>query len=157
MAVIAPVCYFAGKTIPWDVIFIAGGITLAIWLILIPVSRWYVRAFPLLCIVFATSCADSRFPPSLSDELRGEWVRTDDETRHYIFDDEYATTWIYNFSTVVAPKWYSTEETGDRVLTLTEINTGNVQRWKFSETDGETITLTDITTQPAKYYNLKRK
>jgi len=110
----------------------------------------------LLLLIFATSCADSRFTPSLQEELRGEWVRTDDETRHYIFEDDYATTWIYNFSTVVAPKWYGTEETGDRVLTLTEINTGNVQRWKFSETDGETVTFADVTMQPAKYYNLKR-
>jgi hypothetical protein len=110
-----------------------------------------------IAVLFATSCADSRFTPSLQEELRGEWVRTDDETRHYIFEDGFCTTWIYNFSTIVAPKWYGVEETGDRIFTLTEINTGNIQRWKFSETDGQAVTFADFTTQPAKYYNLKRK
>jgi hypothetical protein len=111
----------------------------------------------LLLALCLASCADVRFPPSLASELHGEWVRADDETRQYIFEEGFCTTWIYNFSTVLTPRWYATEETGDRVITLTEINTGAVRRWKFSETDGKNITVADITTKPAFYFNLKRK
>lgn len=107
-------------------------------------------------VILTASCADSRFQPELSDEIAGEWVRTDDTTRHYIFSDNYATTWIYNFSTVVAPHWYATEQTGDRELTLSEINKGTVLVWRFSEA-GQTVTVADHTTQPTFYFNLKRQ
>ena len=106
--------------------------------------------------ILATSCADSRFTPSLSDEIAGEWVRTDDTTRHLIFWDGYATTWIYNFSTIIAPHWYTTEETGDREITISEINKGTVLVWRFSDV-GDTVTVVDITHTPVFYFNLKRK
>jgi len=114
----------------------------------------YLIPAVVLCLA---SCADSRFTPSLSDEIRGEWMRADDENRRYIFEGDFATTWNYNFGTVIAPHWYAAEETGERVLTLKEINTGTVQRWKFSETDGQTVTVADVTTYPHFYFNLKRK
>jgi hypothetical protein len=103
------------------------------------------------------SCADQRPEPLFPDDIRGEWVRVDDETRHYIFEEDFATTWNYNFGSVLAPHWYAAEQTGDRVLTLKEINKGNTYLWKFSETDGQMVTVVDVTTYPHFYFNLKRK
>ena len=84
----------------------------------------YLIPAVVLCLA---SCADSRFTPSLSDEIRGEWMqaddtfcffairfnlldeirgewmRADDENRRYIFEGDFATTWNYNFGTVIAP------------------------------------------------------
>jgi len=34
-------------------------------------------------VLSLASCSDSRFPPSLSDEIHGEWMRTDDENRRF--------------------------------------------------------------------------
>ena len=108
--------------------------------------------------LFLASCADSRKDPLLSDAVRGEWVRLDDPTRHYVFDDDHVTTWGYNFSTVIAPKWYRAEYSEAADVTLSEINTDHVLRWKFSEvTQFDTVcTVADHTNTPTFYFNLKR-
>ena len=114
-------------------------------------------AIPIFCLLFA-SCADSRKEPILSDAVCGEWVRLDDPNRHYIFEDDHVTTWVYNFSTVIAPKWYRAEYDGISNLTIYEINTGNVARWKFSDLNQfDTIcTVADYTNAPTFYFDLKR-
>lgn len=92
----------------------------------------YLLGFLIGCGIIE-ACKDSDFEPTLQDEIQGEWVRTDDPTRHYIFGDGYATTWVYNFSTVIAPKWYSTESADEwRALKLREINKPDSLVWTFA-------------------------
>lgn len=107
-------------------------------------------------LLFAMQCKDQDFEPQLLDELQGKWVRTDDDTRKFIFGPDYATTWIYNFSTVIAPKWYRIEQTGERDLMLIEVNKNDTLRWRFSDIDG-TVTVADATHYPTFYFNLKRE
>ena len=116
-----------------------------------------ITTIAIFCLLFA-SCADSRKEPLLSDAVRGEWARIADPTRHYIFEDDHVTTWVYNFSTVIAPKWYRAEYVSISDLTLSEINTGNVVRWKFSDVNQfDTIcTVADYTNHPTFYFDLKR-
>ena len=111
----------------------------------------------LFFLLFAASCADSRFDPTLQDELQGEWVRTDDHTRHYIFGPDYATTWVFNFGSILAPKWYSVEPYEDSALLLTEINTGNTAVWGFGEVRGDSVTVVEQANGGKFYFNLKRQ
>jgi hypothetical protein len=105
--------------------------------------------------IFLASCADTRFEPSLSQEIEGEWANAEHPTRHYIFGEGYCTAWEYNFSTVINAHWYRTEQTGERDLMLIEINKKDTLYWKFSETDGQTVTVADGTNAPTFYFNLK--
>ena len=116
-----------------------------------------ITTIAILCLLCA-SCADSRKEPLLSDAVRGEWARIADPTRHYIFEDDYISTWVYNFSTIIAPKWYRADYSGAADLTLSEINTDQVLRWKFSDvTQFDTIcTVADYTNHPTFYFDLKR-
>ena len=106
--------------------------------------------------VFFASCADSRFEPTIADDMNGEWTRKGDPNRHYLFGEGYVTTWIYNFSTVIAPKWYSIEEVGDRTLMLVEKNSQDTAFWRFGETDGQAVTVTDTGGEIDFSFNLKR-
>ncbi len=108
--------------------------------------------------VFLASCADSRYEPILWQELKGEWVRAENPNRHYIFAQDYVTTWDYNFSTVVAPKWYAAEWSGERGVNLKEINTDIEKFWQFSEITGDTLVTVAENSEgvPVFYFNLKR-
>lgn len=115
-----------------------------------------MKEFALIVLMaFAMQCKDSDYNPNLSQEIAGEWTRAENPNRHYIFGDDFCTTWEYNFSTIVAPKWYSVEQVGDRDLMLVEINKADTLYWRFSEI-GETATVADFTTHPSFYFNLKR-
>ena len=111
-----------------------------------------------VCLIFAfTSCADYDREPPLWQELQGEWTRADNPNRHYIFAQDYATTWDYNFSTVIAPKWYSMDETGYRTLTLVNINTGDTSRWIVGQVFGDsTVAVNDVTHPDWFEFYLKR-
>lgn len=111
-----------------------------------------------LLLTLAASCADYDREPLLWQELQGEWTRADNPNRHYIFAQDYATTWDYNFSTVIAPKWYSMDETGYRTLTLVNINTGDTSRWIVGQVFGDTaVSINDVTHPDWKEFYLKRK
>lgn len=111
-----------------------------------------------VCLVLAfASCADYDREPLLWQELQGRWTRADDPNRHYIFAQDYATTWDYNFSTVIAPKWYSMEQTGYRTLTLVNINTGDTSRWIVGQVFGDTAVGVNDVTHPTWFeFYLKR-
>ena len=115
----------------------------------------------LISALLLLSCKDSDFEPTLQDEIQGEWVRTDDPTRHYIFGEGYVTTWIYNFSTVIAPKWYSTESAGEwRALKLREINKPDSLIWTFAPLSDDgilTVKETQYSNATAVYFSLERQ
>lgn len=113
------------------------------------------------CVLFFllifSSCADGRVRPSLQDELLGRWERTNDPTRRYLFGEDYATSWVYNFSTTIDGKWYKVEQINGRNMTLKEINTGKVFEWGFSEVIGDSlVTMTDKTGNLHYSFDLKR-
>lgn len=95
--------------------------------------------------------------PTLAQEIAGEWVNAEHPTRHYIFGGGYATTWDYNFSTVINAKWYKTEQTGERDLMLVEINKNDTLYWRFSELNGDAVTIADATNYPAVFFNIERE
>ena len=115
----------------------------------------YLLGFLIVCGIIE-ACKDSDFEPTLQDEIQGEWVRTDNPTRHYIFADDYATTWDYNFSTVINPKWYAVQEVGDRTLMLIEANSQDTLHWVFSEID-TVMTVKEVAANSVFYFNLKRE
>ena len=112
---------------------------------------------PVFLIFAFASCADYDREPLFWQELQGQWTRADDPNRHYIFGQDYATEWDYNFSTVIAPKWYSMDETGYRTLTLVNINTGDTSRWIVGQVFGDsTVAVNDVTHPDWFEFYLKR-
>lgn len=111
----------------------------------------------LLALCFL-SCKDADYAPTLQHEIAGQWVRTDNPRRHYIFGDGFATTWEYNFSTVVNAQWFEAVEVGDRALQLTEINKPHlVFVWRFSDVTGDTVTVTDLSGALDFNFKLRRE
>lgn len=110
----------------------------------------------LFCVLTFAACADYQKEPLLLDEIKGEWVRVDNPNRHYIFADGYATTWIHQFGTNITAQWFEMS-IAERDASLKEINTGQIQVWRFSEMQGDTLcTVADASSTPTFYFNLKR-
>ncbi len=110
-----------------------------------------------VCLVLAFASCHNDYEPLLWQELQGKWTRTDNQNRHYIFAQDYATEWDYNFSTNIAPKWYSMEQTGYRTLTLVNINTGDTSHWIVGQVLGDTaVSINDVTHPDWKEFYLKR-
>ena len=110
---------------------------------------------PLLLTLFF-SCSDyDGGDLSLLQEMQGEWQNTQNQ-RHYLFADDYATTWDYNFSTVINAKWYKVRQVGERDLSLVEVNTKDTLLWRFSQVDS-IVTVADVTNAATVYFDLKRK
>ncbi len=112
-----------------------------------------VWAFLLLCL---SGCKDADYQPTLQQQIAGQWVRTDNPKRHYIFGDGYATTWIHDYGTTIAPHWYGVEQTGQRDLMLVEMNTCDTRHWSFGEV-GDTMEVTDRTYTIGFNFKLRRE
>lgn len=113
--------------------------------------------FALFLFAFA-SCADSRKEPLLQDAIAGKWFNVEEPSRRYFFDDDFASSWNYNFSTTFSEKWYSVTYLGGNDLVLSEINTGTVYYWSFSDVaPGDSVcTVVDCTGASNVYFDLKR-
>lgn len=109
-------------------------------------------------VLFLTACSKyDGGEPIFPQDIEGEWYNVEHPTRHYIFGDGYATSWDYNFSTVINAHWYEVKQTGERDLMLVEINKGDTLRWRFSPMSGDTsVTVADFTNIPTIYIDLKR-
>ena len=107
-----------------------------------------------LILIFAiafASCKDSRFDESTIDQIRGEWVRENNPNRHYIFAEDYATTWISDFGTILAPQWFRMRECEPGAVELSEINSDLVQVWAFTEIQGDSLATVEDQTGPLSF------
>lgn len=83
----------------------------------------------LAAFIFSASCGDVEPQPfDLSDHLKGNWVRTNNPTWHYAFDDVFMAAWIHDFGSVITENRFAYRTNGDTAK-LTNLETGNRADW----------------------------
>lgn len=118
-------------------------------------SMWRPTAAILLFLF--SGCSDARVEPVFPKTIYGEWEQGMFQNRKYIFGDGYATTWVYDFNVPLYGQWFKAEAVGVNDLKLTEINTGKVQVWRFSEVDGDSVcTVTDMNENLQYTFKIRR-